>query len=239
VIMALTTKPWAVVVTCEHGGNSVPKWLRERFAGAEDVLASHRGWDPGALGIATTVCESLGAARFAARTSRLVVDLNRSVTNPTLFSEFTRDAPAPERDRILAEHYQPYRDKVEQAVRSGIEKGQRVMHISVHTFTPVLGEDRRTFDAGILFDPARHPEASIAQDWIVRLWNWGPRIDVRANQPYLGTDDGFTTALRGMFPADRYVGIEVEIRNDLARDPEAQTRWGSRLAATLGPVLSL
>ena len=39
------------LLTCEHGGNQVPEPWRERFAGAQDVLASHRGWDRGSLAV--------------------------------------------------------------------------------------------------------------------------------------------------------------------------------------------
>ena len=59
----------------------------------------------------------------------------------------------------------PYRQRVERTVRADVEAGMRVAHISVHTFTAVLGEERRDYDAGILFDPAREPEATMARRW--------------------------------------------------------------------------
>jgi predicted N-formylglutamate amidohydrolase len=243
--MGVGVRRWAIVISCEHGGNCVPEWLADRFAGAEDVLASHRGWDPGALGIAVEFCMGLGFHRWLARsthiearTSRLVVDLNRSERSPTVFSEFTRELPPDQRERILVEHYRPYRTRVEAAVRESIDAGLRVAHVSVHTFTPVLGADRREFDAGILFDPAREPEATIARDWIGAIGGTGEPIDVRANQPYLGTDDGLTTTLRGVFGAEDYIGIEVEVRNDLVQESDEQTAWASRLASSLMRVVA-
>ena len=244
--MSAGAKRWAVLVTCEHGGNDVPEWLADRFVDAEETLASHRGWDPGAMGMTKNLCASLGfspaicsSTHFEAKTSRLVADLNRSEWSPALFSEFTRDLPADQRDLILERHYRPYRQRVERTVRSDVDAGMRVAHISVHTFTPVLGAERRAFDAGILFDPAREPEATIARRWIEALRAGEPAIDVRENQPYLGTDDGLTTHLRSVFDAAAYIGIEVEVRNDLVSEYDEEIAWGTRLAKTVVPVLAM
>jgi len=233
VIMARTTKPWAVIVTCEHGGNSVPKWLRERFAGAEEVLASHRGWDPGALGIAQRLAHELHAPLEASVTSRLVADLNRSETNPTLFSEYTRELPDPDRARIIAELYRPYRLRIELGMHDRVARGDRILHLSVHTFTPELNGERRAFPAGILFDPGRDPECGMARAWIDALRGRPGDPDVRENQPYLGTDDGFTTHLRARLDAGAYSGMEIEVRNDLVRERARQDEWGTRLARAL------
>src|SRR5436305_13375521 len=40
---------YELLITCEHGGNAVPERYRGAFAGAARALASHRGYDPGAL----------------------------------------------------------------------------------------------------------------------------------------------------------------------------------------------
>ena len=60
----------AILITCEHGGNQVPARWRARFRGAGAVLSSHRGWDPGALGVARTLAKALGAPLVFAETSR-------------------------------------------------------------------------------------------------------------------------------------------------------------------------
>ena len=38
-----------VVLSCEHAGNEVPAAHRGRFRASPRILASHRGYDPGAL----------------------------------------------------------------------------------------------------------------------------------------------------------------------------------------------
>ena len=62
-------------------------------------------------------------------------------------------------------------------------------------------------------------------------------LRVKMNLPYRGTSDGHTTALRREFPASRYAGVEVEVRNDLIASGAGQRRIGAMLARTLRSVV--
>jgi predicted N-formylglutamate amidohydrolase len=73
----------------------------------------------------------------------------------------------------------------------------------------VLNGKVRNYDAGILYDPSRGEEAELAGNLIKHMNSHG--IKTVANRPYKGTADGHTTALRKEFPADRYIGIEIEL----------------------------
>src|SRR5688572_21947928 len=106
------------LVTCEHGGNRVPDAWRHRFAGAQDVLWSQRGYDKGALRLATTLASALGAPLVASTTTRLLCDPSRDADDPAVFSEWTRDLPAEERKRVLDEHHAAHRTEVERLARS-------------------------------------------------------------------------------------------------------------------------
>src|SRR3954454_24119921 len=70
------------LVTCEHGGNRIPARYRPLFAGAEALLESHRGYDPGALQLGREIAAALDAPLVSANVSRLLVDLNRSIGHP-------------------------------------------------------------------------------------------------------------------------------------------------------------
>jgi predicted N-formylglutamate amidohydrolase len=83
-----STEP-AVIVTCEHGGNHVPPPYRALFRGRERLLASHRGWDPGALTAARELARVLRAPLIFSRVTRLLIDLNRSPGHRALFSAVT------------------------------------------------------------------------------------------------------------------------------------------------------
>lgn len=107
---------WQVLLTCEHGGNEVPEEYRALFDGMEAALASHRGWDPGALSLARWLGRRLSAPVVASTVTRLLVDLNRSAHNPRVFSEATRRLSREERERLLARFHAPHRAEVAEAV---------------------------------------------------------------------------------------------------------------------------
>jgi predicted N-formylglutamate amidohydrolase len=199
------------IVTCEHGGNRIPLRYRPLFDEYEQLLHTHRGYDPGALRLARETAVMLDAALFTSTVSRLLVDLNRSLSHPRLFSEVTRAAAEPVRQEILQRYYFPYRTKVEALIAQAIARGQRVVHLSCHSFTPQLDGKVRNADIGLLYGTERPAEAAFCRQWQIALKARDPDLKVRLNYPYAGNDDGFTTALRPRLPAERYLGIEVEV----------------------------
>jgi predicted N-formylglutamate amidohydrolase len=200
-----------VIVTCEHGGNRIPAPYRSLFRGHEALLETHRGYDPGALVMARQLAAALRAPLVSSTVSRLLVDLNRSVGHPQLFSVATRRASRAVRAGIVAQHYLPYRAEVERVVGKSVARGKRVVHVSSHSFTPVLDGDVRRADVGLLYDPARGGEVALCARWKARLASASTDLRVRRNYPYAGKGDGLTSYLRRRFPQDKYVGIELEI----------------------------
>jgi predicted N-formylglutamate amidohydrolase len=203
------------LITCEHGGNRIPAAHRQLFRGQRALLESHRGYDAGALVMAKEFAGSLGAPLVASTTSRLLVDLNRSIGHRTLFSAAAHAAPAETRARIIEEHYRPYREQVEAIVRQAVSLARRVVHISSHSFTPELDGTIRTADVGLLYDPRRRGEAETCARWRDSLAVLAPELRVRRNYPYAGKDDGLTSHLRKRFAQTDYVGIELEINQSI------------------------
>ncbi|MEK7393009.1 MAG: N-formylglutamate amidohydrolase, partial [Fibrobacterota bacterium] len=146
------------VVTCEHGGNQIPADYESFFVDHAALLETHRGYDPGALLFAQELSTALHSPLVASTTSRLLVDLNRSIGNRHLFFEATASINPDVRTEIVAKYYQPYRTEVDNLVAKAVADGQRVIHVSSHSFTPVLDGEIRNADVGLLYDPARHPE---------------------------------------------------------------------------------
>jgi predicted N-formylglutamate amidohydrolase len=200
-----------LLITCEHGGNRIPPRFRQYFRGHEELLRTHRGYDAGALTVAREMSKTMGAPLFLSTTSRLLVDLNRSIRHPRLYSEATREAPAAIRRQIFERYYVPYRTLVEAEIAESIASGARVVHISSHSFTPELDGVTRNADVGLLYDPARPEEAELCERWQASLRAQAPALKVRRNYPYTGTSDGFTAWLRRRFPAGAYIGIELEM----------------------------
>lgn len=206
-------------LSCEHGGNQIPDNYKPLFAGATDVLNTHRGFDLGALPL-YRLCEQELEPAFAiySETCRLVVDLNRSLHRRSLFSEWTKKLPKPERLQILDAHYHPYRQAFKQALDQSVAHGNRVLHLSVHSFTPVLNGVVRNTDIGILYHPARPWEKAFAARWKQALNRHLPQLKVRFNYPYLGKPDGHVAAHRKTYPDPVYAGIELELCHKFAFD---------------------
>jgi predicted N-formylglutamate amidohydrolase len=203
-----------LLLSCEHGGHRIPPPYQSYFEGQQAVLQSHRGWDIGALELAGQLKEALGAPLFHSEVSRLLVELNRSLHHPQLFSEYSRAMPKALKVDIVQTYYHPYRQQVVNWIRQELADGHQVLHISVHSFTPQLNGKERNAHIGLLYDPQRKGERQFCLGWQQQLRQLAPQYKVRLNYPYRGTADGFTTALRKEF-ATHYHGIELEVRNDM------------------------
>lgn len=199
------------LITCEHGGNRIPSRYRQLFHSCEALLKTHCGYDAGALAMARDLAGALAAPLLFSTTSRLLIDLNRSVGHPRLYSVFTRDAPSALRREILERHYLPYRNRVEADIAESVAHGCRVIHISSHSFTPALNGEVRKADIGLLYDPARSGELELCGRWQASLKVLAPGLKVRRNYPYAGKADGLTAYLRRRFQPGEYVGVELEI----------------------------
>lgn len=206
-----TTNAPALVISCEHGGNQIPSPYRRYFRDCHAVLASHRGFDPGALAMARALARFFGAPLLSATVSRLLVDLNRSIGHRHLHMDAIRALPAAARQQIIDTHYAPYRAQIAALVEAGIAGQGRVLHIACHSFTPQLDGEVRRADIGLLYDPARADEQQLCAQWKSALGVAAPDLVVRRNYPYLGRNDGLMPALRKNFPPAAYLGIELEL----------------------------
>jgi predicted N-formylglutamate amidohydrolase len=219
-----------LLVSSEHGGNRVPGEYRKLFRGCRALLRSHRGFDPGSLPMARALARHFRAELVYSTTTRLLVDLNRSIGHPRLFSDATRALPGTERQRLVDRHYLPYRTDIERRVARHVAAGRRVVHIASHSFAPALDGLVRNAEVGLLYDPARPGERALARRWRGGLRAADPSLRVRFNYPYAGKADGLTTHLRRRFGPARYIGIELEIN-------QRQVHAGGRGFARLRRVL--
>lgn len=203
-----------LMLTCEHASNKLPAAFKK--AVPAEVLKTHRAYDIGAVQVFRKLVKFAKPEFYCeGKFSRLFVDLNRTITNKSAFSDFLRNN---ENAKAQATAYwNEYRTAIEKFVESAIKPKTRaakpapeIVHLGIHSFTPVLNGKVRNTDIGILYDPARPQErayANVIKAEIKRLY---PTMKVRFNYPYKGTSDGLTTTLRKKF-GPQYVGIEIEI----------------------------
>jgi predicted N-formylglutamate amidohydrolase len=232
-VTVLPDSLFPVVLTCEHASRDLP--VRRRASREIDrILDSHWGWDIGAWDVTRKVARILGTSAVGGRFTRLWLDLNRAPGDATLVRERAGrvalpwnaglDADRIER-RVLSVHA-PYHAEVDRLVLRRVLRGVRPILFAVHSFTPVLGRERRAFDVGVLF--ARHGPLARAIGRSLARAGWS----VRFNEPYSG--------LAGMmYSAERHGShhgvpcLELEINQALFRDSGAAARLAGSVATAL------
>jgi predicted N-formylglutamate amidohydrolase len=184
-IRLASTEP--VVLTCEHATNRVP--LVSRLQPEERrILATHWGWDIGAWRLTRELSRTLATSAIGGVCSRLVVDLNRRVDDPTLIREragdvrlsWNRRLSLGERERRVLEYHAPYHEAVDRLIIRRLVRGVRPLLLAVHTFTPRFDGEVRNFDAGVLYERDRGLARRLGRE----LREGG--LTVRYNQPYSG-----------------------------------------------------
>jgi predicted N-formylglutamate amidohydrolase len=227
-----------VVISVEHASNRIPATYKN-LGLTRRRLQSHIAWDPGAGILARACARALGCACHEGRFSRLLVDLNRSLHHPKLMARRSFSISIPgnrslspeERDRRIRLYYTPFRNAVLSDVRRALERYGRCIHLSVHSFTPVLGPVVRNAEIGLLYDPQRPLERLLANQLFRSLSQEGFRV--RRNYPYRGVSDGHTTRLRRVFRKQTYAGLEIEVNQRLLKTGRDTRNIARRLAQAL------
>ena len=227
------------LIVGDHAGRAVPESLNS-LGIAPDVFELHVAWDIGSSMVAATVADRLDAIAVLANYSRLVVDLNRRLEDPTAFADVSDGIVIPgnvglsdeQRGQRVKAIYWPYHDAIAQHLAAARARGQAPALISIHSCTPVLDRVARPWHFGVMWNR----DARIAQPLIARLRSV-PGLCIGDNQPYSGRhSQSFTLNHHAEAAGLPHVGIEV--RQDLASDDAGARRCGELLADALAPVLA-
>lgn len=224
-------RPGAWLITCDHAANTVPPFVGGGTLGLPDTeMNRHIAYDIGAQGVALALGEALNAPVICSNFSRLVIDPNRGLDDPTLVMQLYDGTIIPgnrfiddaERQMRIDRLYCPYHDALtELTARPGIAI------VSVHSFTPRLnGRPARPWEVGVLSAGDRR----ISDPLLLHLQQ-ALKTPVGDNEPYGGHLPGDAIdqhALRHGRP-----NALLELRQDLIAAPEGQTHWARLLAPHL------
>lgn len=225
-----------LVLTCEHGGNNIPEEFDSYFKNQALILNSHRGLDFGTLDLFEYL-QPLSNFSISNEISRLLIEFNRSLHHNKLFSECSKELSKEEKNHLIETYYLVYRNKVENQIKQFINAGECVLHISAHSFTPILKSEIRNCDIGLLFDSRRSLEKKFCKTFKAGILKVNKEYKVRFNYPYLGKADGLTTYLRKQFPKN-YLGIELEINQKLSKDNAMEIQLKQDLYAVLKTIVN-
>jgi len=224
----------ALIITCEHAVNSIPPAFSDLFKHAKDILETHRGIDIGAKAIAEHLAHALPCDDYqAATTSRLLIDCNRSLNHSHCFSEWTKTLEQHEKQAIINTYYHPFRTAVIRRIEQLTQQKKRVLHLSIHSFTPILNGVKRETDIGLLYDPKRAGEKAFARDLKQSFKTIAPQYRVRMNYPYLGIHDGLIHTLRKKLSEQHYIGLEIESNQALMQNMRTKNQLTQTITSAL------
>ena len=212
-----------LVLSCEHASWTLPPGVD--LGVPLDVLQSQASWDHGAFEIAARLSEATGIHLHAGLFSRMWVDLNRAADHPDVIPTVSYGAPVPgnvtlaagDRAARIHDFHAPYWEAVRRDVAARLHDCGEVLHFSSHTFDPALDPAKRTYEVGVLYDPAHAYEAARAESLLFALRRAG--LDVRANEPYSGVGYAICTSFRKERAGQRYAGIQLETSHAVTQTP--------------------
>jgi predicted N-formylglutamate amidohydrolase len=221
------------LLICDHASNRIPLQLGTLGLTPAD-LESHIAWDPGAAAVARCLSALLDAPLLLSGYSRLVIDCNRPLANPTSIPDTSAGIDIPGNRGLNAEQrrqrvdalFLPYHRAIETTLETGATQFQALL--SLHSFTPILCGSARPWVIGV----ASRQQRAFAQRLIqhLRHCDIGPVGD---DEPY-AIDDSQDYSLPAHGESRGLPHAMVEIRQDGLREAASAQRWAERLAAVLG-----
>lgn len=212
------------IISCEHADNQIPDKFVHLFEGYDDLIESHQGWDTGAADITHKIAENVKTEPFIYPYTRLLIEPNRSPDHHQLFSKITKNLHDYEKQNLIENYYLPYRNRIKTHIKSALADRHSVIHLSIHTFTPVWKGKLRKVDIGLLYDPERKTEQKFCDVWRKKLRKLLPGLNIMMNRPYSGISDGLTSYLRLQLKSDKYIGIELEVNQKFLK---YSTEWNN------------
>lgn len=197
-----------ILISCEAGGDELPEWL----SGARKLpktLAS----DSAARYVSRRMSANLSAPLIEHRCSLDLIDVTKSLKHRQLFPPAIRKWPPAQRQQLIDDLYQPYRDKVHGVIAAMLKRFPYVIHLSIRSFPLRQSGKLRRADVGLLYDPSSDDEVDVCADWLEEMYFDAPMLKVRRNYPRRGTTESLTKSMRAQFAGQPYIGIEVLINH--------------------------
>ena len=227
-----------VLFVADHSGRAFPGSLNQ--LGLDDwVLEKHVAWDIGSDLLTRFLADELDAQAVLAGFSRLIVDPNRKLDDPTAFIEVS-DGIAIPGNLDLDEHqkalrvesfFQPYHDMIGRKIDAFAARGIVPAFISIHTCTPVFDRVVRPWHIGIMWD--RDPRIAIP---LMEELSQMDGICIGDNEPYSGPE-GLMYAIQRHGSHHALPCVEVELNQASLESERAVGRILAALEAALRPAL--
>ncbi len=227
-----------LILLCDHAVSTLPPEYGTLGLPPSE-LERHIAYDIGAAAVTRKVAKILGVPAIFTRFSRLLIDVNRGLDDPTLIMRISDGAVIPgnrkldaaERDRRVRQYYEPYHREIDALIESCVAAGVPPALLSIHSFTDNWKGVPRPWHAAILWD--RDYRLSVP---LLNQLRRDPTIVVGENEPYDGKLAGDCMWQHGTRRGLAHTIIEI--RQDLIGTEQGQIDWAERLAAAVKSVFA-
>lgn len=239
--------PWQLInddgasrtlLVCDHASRRIPRQLND--LGLDRLaLRRHIACDIGAGEVTRRLSRMLDAPAILANYSRLVVDCNRRLNDPTAFlavsdGEFVpgnHNLTVSEKKRRADAIFYPYHVGIHERLARFKASGITPAFIAIHSFTPIFNGTSRPWQIGVLWDT----DSRIPVPLMERLGRI-PGLVVGDNEPYSGRAPADYTIDHHAEPIG-LPHVSIEIRQDLISTAEGAERWSLILGRALAEIL--
>jgi predicted N-formylglutamate amidohydrolase len=227
------------LLVCDHASRRIPRRLRD--LGLDRLaLRRHIACDIGAGEVTRRLSRMLDAPAILANYSRLVVDCNRRLSDPTAYlavsdGEFVpgnHDLTPDEKILRADTIFHPYHGAIRDRLARFRSQGTTPALIAIHSFTPIFDGTSRPWQIGVLWDTDPRIPVPLMEK-LSRI----PGLMVGDNEPYSGRAPADYTIDHHAEPAG-LPHVSIEIRQDLISTPEGAERWSLILGRALDEILA-
>jgi len=228
-----------ILLICDHASRRLPERLGDM--GLREIdLSRHIAWDIGAAEVTRHMARRLRAPAVLSGYSRLVVDCNRQLSDPTLMPDVSDGTRIPanaaitdaDREARLDSIYRPYHRAIARLLDELAAKHGEPVVLSIHSCTPAMNGRHRPWHIGVCWQDDRR----LAGPVLVALQARAD-IVVGDNEPYaLDHREDYSIpwhAMRRGLPH-----LQVEFRQDLIETPSGARHYGDILSEALQIVLA-
>ena len=202
-------------------------------------MNTHIAYDIGAKEVAIHLSRILNCPLVMSDFSRLLIDPNRGVDDPTLVMKISDDKiiegnknihnfnESVEKNKRIENYYNTYHDKVSGLIKQKIDNQKYPAIISIHSFTPFWKNKKRDIDIGILWDN----DERLPDIFFKYFKENRPDLIIGDNQPYTGRLKNDTIYKHAT--VNGLSNILIEIRQDLITKKSDQKHFAEILSKPL------
>jgi predicted N-formylglutamate amidohydrolase len=228
-----------LVLVADHASPFFPAAMNQ-LGLADWVIERHVAWDIGSDELTRFLADELDAQAVLAGFSRLIVDPNRRLDDPTAFVEISDGLDIPgnidldESQKALRAQsfFNPYHDAITAKLDGFTRRGIVPAVISIHTCTPEFDRIVRPWHIGVMWD--KDPRIPLP---LMECLGRMDGVCIGDNEPYSGRHPhDFTIDYHAEPGGLPHVGIEV--RQDLVSDRDGAREWAGILGKAFREVLA-